>query len=69
MLLVRQVPNLLLEANITNLVRDVLADLLGFGVSARLEESMQEILATLSCHTAIRAKRQLSITEMNALLR
>jgi DNA mismatch repair protein MutL len=69
MLLVRQVPNLLLEANITTLVRDVLADLLGFGVSARLEESMQEILATLSCHTAIRAKRQLSITEMNALLR
>lgn len=69
MLLVRQLPNLLLEANITNLVRDVLADLLDLGVSARLEESMQEILSTLSCHTAIRAKRQLSIKEMNALLR
>jgi DNA mismatch repair protein MutL len=69
MLIVRQVPTLLVEANITELVRDVLADLLRFEVSSRLEENMQAILATLACHTSVCANRQLSISEMNALLR
>lgn len=69
MLVVRQVPILLMDANVPVLVRDVLADLLRFGVSPRLQENMQEILATLACHTSVRANRQLSLSEMNALLR
>jgi DNA mismatch repair protein MutL len=68
-LLVRQVPSLLVDANVPMLIRDVLADLLRFGVSPRLQENLQEILASVACHTAIRANRQLSLTEMNALLR
>ncbi len=69
MLIVRQVPILLADANVPMLVRDVLADLLRFGVSARLQENMQDILGTLACHTSVRANRQLSLSEMNALLR
>jgi len=68
-LVVRQVPSLLADANISMLIRDVLADLLRFNVSSRLQENMQEILATLACHTSVRANRQLSLSEMNALLR
>jgi DNA mismatch repair protein MutL len=69
MLIVRQVPILLADANVPMLVRDVLADLRRFGVSASLQENMQEILGTLACHTSVRANRQLSLSEMNALLR
>jgi len=67
--IVRQVPTLLVDTNVPMLIRDVLADLLRFGVSPRLHENLQGILATVACHTAIRANRQLSLTEMNALLR
>ncbi len=68
-LIVRQVPTLLIDANVPQLVRDVLADLLRFGVSPRLQENQYEILATLACHTSVRAHRQLSLSEMNGLLR
>ena len=68
-LIVRQLPFLLANANVPVLVRDVLADLLHIGVSPRLQENMQEILATVACHTSVRANHQLSLTEMNALLR
>ncbi|MDM8557370.1 DNA mismatch repair endonuclease MutL [Candidatus Parabeggiatoa sp. HSG14] len=68
-LIVRQIPTLLIDANVPVLVRDVLADLLRFGVSPRLQENIQEILATIACHTSVRANRQLSLSEMNALLR
>ncbi|NJO15651.1 MAG: DNA mismatch repair endonuclease MutL [Thioploca sp.] len=68
-LLVRQVPILLANANIAVLVRDVLADLSRFGVSSRLENHSQDLLATLACHTAIRANHSLTLAEMNALLR
>jgi len=68
-LIVRQVPTLLIDANVPQLVRDVLADLLRLGVSTRLQENQYEILATLACHTSVRAHKQLSIKEMNTLLR
>ncbi len=68
-LIVRKVPILLADANVPMLVRDVLADLRSFGVSASLQENMQNILGTLACHTSVRANRQLSLSEMNALLR
>jgi DNA mismatch repair protein MutL len=68
-LLVRQIPTLLATANITVLVRDVLADLSRLGVSSRLENHIQDLLATLACHTAIRANHSLTLPEMNALLR
>lgn len=68
-LLVRQVPMLLAATNIAVLVRDVLADLSRFGVSSRLENHLQDLLATLACHTAIRANQSLTLPEMNALLR
>jgi DNA mismatch repair protein MutL len=66
---IRQVPVILRDSNVEQLVRDVLADLIEFGSSERIENHMDEILSTMACHGAVRANRRLTIPEMNALLR
>lgn len=68
-LVVRAVPSLLKDGNIEQLVRDVLADLNTYGNSLRVQQAINEILATMACHGAVRAHHQLTIPEMNALLR
>ncbi len=68
-ILVRQVPVLLSTSNVEQLVRDVLSDVLEHGRSERVREVTNEILSTMACHGSVRANRQLTIAEMNGLLR
>lgn len=68
-LLIRAVPALLRDADAKALVTDVLSDLAVAGESSRVQERCNEILATMACHGAVRANRQLTVAEMNALLR
>jgi DNA mismatch repair protein MutL len=68
-LAIRQIPALLKQAEATQLVRDVLADLLEYGTSDRIQAHLNELLGTMACHGAIRANRRLALPEMNALLR
>ncbi|WP_150909903.1 DNA mismatch repair endonuclease MutL [Marinobacter halotolerans] len=68
-LAVRQVPALLRGADTEQLVRDVLSDLIENGESDRVEAVTHELLGTMACHGSVRANRQLTIPEMNTLLR
>jgi DNA mismatch repair protein MutL len=68
-LAIRAVPQLLQHADPAQLARDLLRELRESGASRVLTEQRNALLGTLACHSAVRANRQLSITEMNALLR
>jgi DNA mismatch repair protein MutL len=68
-IVIRQLPALLRDADTEALVRDTIADLLEHGSTSRTEDFTNHLLATMACFGSVRANRQLSILEMNALLR
>ena len=68
-LVVREVPAALRDTDAEGLLRDLLSDLAVHGSSDRVREEINGLLATLACHTAVRANRRLTLEEMNALLR
>ncbi|HWJ35137.1 MAG TPA: DNA mismatch repair endonuclease MutL [Steroidobacteraceae bacterium] len=68
-LALRAYPSLLVGRDPAGVVRDVLSDLVETGHSRRVEESINHLLGTMACHAAVRAQRNLTVPEMNALLR
>ena len=68
-LAVRSQPAALVGGDACELVRSVLAELTQWGASRVIERAQDQILSTMACHGAVRANRQLTLDEMNALLR
>lgn len=68
-LMLRQIPMLIDDRNAEALLRDMLSDIVETGSSERLHAQQDEMLSTIACHGSVRANRQLTIGEMNALLR
>ncbi len=68
-IILRSTPALLGNVDKELLIRDVLADINEHGMSQRIQEQSNRLLATIACHGSVRARRRLSIDEMNALLR
>jgi DNA mismatch repair protein MutL len=68
-LAVREVPVALAGEDVARILGDALADLGQGSTAHRIADSQNELLANIACRSAVRAHRQLSIQEMNALLR
>ncbi len=72
-LAVRAVPTSLADGDAVALARSVLANLLEFdndeSALTLVNDARNELLSSMACHSAVRANRQLTIGEMNALLR
>lgn len=68
-LVIRQMPVLLRSANSEALVVKVLEDYRQHGGSRHMTEFRNEVLSSMACHGSVRANRQLTIAEMNGLLR
>jgi DNA mismatch repair protein MutL len=66
---VRAVPSMLGDVDAARLAHDVLREISEFGAGRILTERRNEMLGTIACHAAVRANRQLTTEEMNALLR
>ena len=67
--LIRAVPNLLNGANIQELIKDVAQELFETGSQNSIDQKIDTIISTSSCYGSVRSGRDLSIEEMNALLR
>lgn len=65
---VREVPALLRRADAGQLLRDVMSDIAEHGSSDRVARDSDLVLCTMACHGSVRANRQLTREEMNALL-
>ncbi len=68
-LAIRSRPAALPDADPVALARAVLAELGEVEASRVVQRARDDLLATMACHGAVRANRQLTIPEMNALLR
>ncbi|RTM00337.1 DNA mismatch repair endonuclease MutL [Ancylobacter aquaticus] len=68
-LLVREVPALLGDADITALLRELAEHAAEWDDALPLERRLLHIAATMACHGSVRAGRRLRVEEMNALLR
>ena len=68
-LAVRSVPALLASAPVAELMRQLLQELREYPSTEVVTARRNELLATMACHGAVRANRQLTLPEMNALLR
>lgn len=66
---VRALPAFLANGDVQELIGRISADLVEHGVSHGVEDATNEVLGTMACHGAVRAHRNLTVPEMNALLR
>ena len=62
------VPALLPEGDYRQVVRQMIAELAEVDKSDKLRQHLEERLATIACHSVIRANRKLAMDEMRALL-
>ncbi len=68
-LLIREIPALLRQDNIKDLVETVIDEIAQHGKGFAIQERLNEICASIACHGSVRSGRTLTRQEMNDLLR
>jgi DNA mismatch repair protein MutL len=66
---VRETPALLGPTDVKGLLNDLADEIAEYGAGTALDDKLEHVCATMACHGSVRAGRQLSLAEMNALLR
>jgi len=69
MVLIKEIPAILNGIDIKEVITDVADRLIEMEDALPIEDKINKILATISCHNSIRAGREMKLEEMNALLR
>ena len=67
--IVREIPALVADCNVKNLVDAVINDMANENSLNSLETEVYKICSTIACHGSIRSGRKLEVEEMNDLLR
>jgi len=68
-LIVRETPAILGQIDLKRLLHDLAEEIVESDESMLLEETLNQVCATLACHGSVRSGRRLNQTEMNSLLR
>lgn len=68
-ILVTEVPVIVKDLDIEQLMRDLIDDIDDHEKPLALQQSIEDMCSTFACHGSIRAGRKLSLAEMDALLR
>ncbi|MCR5225468.1 MAG: DNA mismatch repair endonuclease MutL [Alphaproteobacteria bacterium] len=66
---VTAIPAILGTCDVSALITDIVDELESFGDAYTLNDKINHIVSTISCHGSLRAGKALSTTEMNSLLR
>jgi DNA mismatch repair protein MutL len=68
-LVVKAIPQTLVDCDAERLLLDVAADLVALGRSGMVEEAVDKLLMQMACHGTVRANQNLSVVQIKALLR
>jgi DNA mismatch repair protein MutL len=66
---VRAVPAILRMGDVAGVVQGILEDLEEWGTTSSFDARMQAVVATLACHSAVRAGRSMALPEIAQLVR
>jgi len=66
--IIRSVPAVLKNIEFARLVKDIVAEIADSGREDSLSESIDRVIATMACHSSIRASHELNFEKMRALL-
>lgn len=66
--IIRSVPAVLKNTDFTGLVKDIVSEIAESGREDSLTERIDRVIATMACHSSIRASHELNMEKMKALL-